>query len=141
MASPAGSSGPPGPPGSPRRWADEAVEAVLAHLLRAGVVVSAALVGLGGLRYLTDHGSAAPPGRLFTGEPVDLRQVAGILHGAVRFHGRALIMAGLLVLIATPVARVGASLIAFLEQRDRTYAALTAFVLAVLAAGLMGWAL
>jgi len=137
MPSPAGSS----PPGKPQVWADEAIEAVLGHLLRAGVTIAAILVAAGGLRYLMEHGAAPPPGRLFTGEPVSLRQVAGTFHGALRFHGRATIMAGLLVLIATPVARVGASLIAFLEQRDRTYAGLTAFVLAVLAAGLMGWAL
>ncbi|MGN6392052.1 MAG: DUF1634 domain-containing protein [Gemmatimonadales bacterium] len=137
MASPAGSS----PARRPPVWADEAIEAVLGHLLRAGVVVAAILVAAGGARYLMEHGGAPPAGRLFTGEPANLRQVAGIFHGAVRFHGRATIMAGLLVLIATPVARVSASLIAFLEQRDRTYAALTAFVLAVLAAGVMGWAL
>lgn len=137
MASPAGSS----PPGRRQVWADEAIEAVLGHLLRAGVIAAAILVAAGGARYLAEHGASPPPGRLFTGEPANLRQVAGIFHGAVRFHGRATIMAGLLVLIATPVARVSASLIAFLEQRDHTYAGLTAFVLAVLAAGLMGWAL
>ncbi len=137
MASPAGSS----PPGPPHVWADEAIEAVLGHLLRAGVILAAIVVAAGGARYLMEHGSAPPPGRLFTGEPVNLRQVGGIVDGAVHFRGRAMIMAGLLVLIATPVARVGASLIAFLEQRDRTYAALTAFVLAVLAAGLRGWAM
>jgi uncharacterized membrane protein len=137
MASPDGSS----PPGPPRVWADEAIEAALGHLLRAGVILAAIVVAIGGARYLMEHGGAPPPGRLFTGEPVNLRQVGGIFDGAVHFRGRAMIMAGLLLLIATPVARVGASLIAFLEQRDRTYAALTAFVLAVLAAGLMGWAL
>jgi uncharacterized membrane protein len=137
MASP-GDSNLPGPRG---RWSDEAVEAALGRLLQAGVVLAAVLVALGGLRYLLEHGSAAPPGRLFSGEPVELRQLRGILDGAAAFRGRPLIMAGLLVLIATPVARVGASLVAFLQQRDRIYVLLTAFVLLVLAAGLMGWGL
>ena len=39
------------------------------------------------------------------------------------------------------MARVGASLVAFLQQGDRIYALMTAFVLLVLAAGLMGWGL
>jgi uncharacterized membrane protein len=121
------------------RWRDEAVEAALGRLLQVGVVFAAVLVGLGGLRYLLEYGSTAPPGRLFTGEPVELRQIAGILRGAGAFRGRPLIMAGLLVLIATPVARVAASLVAFAQQRDRIYVALTGFVLVVLAAGLMGW--
>jgi uncharacterized membrane protein len=137
MALPDGSS-PPRPTG---RWRDEAVEATLGRLLQAGVVAAAVLVAIGGLRYLLDHGTAAPPGRLFTGEPANLRQIAGIIEGAAAFRGRPLIMAGLLVLIATPVARVGASLVAFLQQGDRIYALMTAFVLLVLAAGLMGWGL
>jgi uncharacterized membrane protein len=136
MALPDGSSPPPS-----GRWRDEQVEAALGHLLQAGVILAAVLVGLGGVRYLLEHGSGAPPGALFTGEPVELRQIAGILRGAGELRGRPLIMAGVLVLIATPVARVGASLVAFAQQRDRTYMVLTGFVLMVLAAGLMGWGL
>jgi uncharacterized membrane protein len=137
MASPVGSD-PSRPSG---RWRDESVEAALGHLLQAGVVVAALLVALGGLRYLLEHGAAPPPGRLFNGEPANLRQIAGIVAGATAFRGRPLIMAGVLVLIATPVARVAASLVAFLQQGDRIYALMTAFVLLVLAAGLMGWGL
>ena len=43
-----------------------------------------------------------------------------------------MITLGLLLLIATPVARVAMSAYAFLRQRDRTYVAVTLFVLAVL---------
>ena len=55
------------------------------------------------------------------------------------FSGRALIMCGVLVLIATPVVRVAASLVAFVHQRDRTYTAMTAFVLMLLLASMLGW--
>jgi uncharacterized membrane protein len=121
------------------RWSDEAIETVLGRLLQTGVVLAAALVLAGGIRYLQHFGGEAPPGRLFTGEPVELREIGRIVHGARLLGGRALIMGGLLVLIATPVMRVAASLIAFLEQRDRTYAVLTAFVLALLVASMLGW--
>ena len=44
----------------------------------------------------------------------------------------ALILAGLLILIATPVARVVFSLVAFALERDRVYVAITAIVLLAL---------
>ena len=124
---------------TPDRWSDEAIEATVGRLLQAGVVLAAALVLVGGLRYLAHHGAAPPPGRLFSGEPVELREMGGILRGAATLGGRALIMCGLLVLIGTPVMRVAASLVAFLHQRDWTYTAMTAFVLALLLASMLGW--
>ena len=44
---------------------------------------------------------------------------------------------GLLVLIATPIARVACTLVAFALQRDRTYVGITAIVLALLLYGLV----
>ena len=123
----------------PDRWSDDAIEAIVGRLLQAGVLVAAALVLVGGVHYLAIHGTQSPPGSLFTGEPVGLRTIDGILRGARSFGGRAIIMGGLLVLIATPVLRVAASLIAFLHRRDWTYAAMTAFVLALLLASMLGW--
>jgi uncharacterized membrane protein len=43
---------------------------------------------------------------------------------------------GVILLIATPVARVALTLVAFAVQRDRIYVALTAVVLIVLLYGL-----
>ena len=121
------------------RWSDDAIEQLVGRLLQAGVVLAALLVLAGGLPYLAHHGDAAPPGRLFTGEPVALREIGGILRGAGGLSGRSLIMCGVLVIIATPVLRVAASLVAFLHQRDWIYTAMTAFVLALLAASMLGW--
>ncbi len=45
---------------------------------------------------------------------------------------------GLLVLIATPVVRVMASVVAFVLERDRLYAAITLGVLAILLGSLFG---
>jgi uncharacterized membrane protein len=49
-----------------------------------------------------------------------------------------LIQFGLLILIATPVARVAFSLFAFSYQRDWTYVVITAMVLALLLYSLLG---
>ena len=46
--------------------------------------------------------------------------------------------AGLLVLIATPVVRVMASVVAFVLERDRLYATITLGVLAILLVSLFG---
>ena len=51
-------------------------------------------------------------------------------------RGRGLIQLGVLLLIATPVARVVFSAWAFARQRDWTYVLVTLFVLAVLLFGL-----
>jgi len=76
--------------------------------------------------------------RVFAGEPVELRTISGIFYEAWALHGRGLIQLGLLVLIATPVARVAFSLFAFLYERDWTYVFVTLLVLGLLVYSLFG---
>ena len=58
---------------------------------------------------------------------------------AVAFAGAlAAGLLGALVLLATPVARVAFSVLAFALQRDRLYVGVTLFVLSVLAYSLLG---
>ena len=115
-----------------RAWTDERVERVIGTLLRWGVILAAAVVLAGGVMYLARYGSTIPDYRVFRGEPSDLRNVSGIVTGAVSWHRRGLIQFGLLLLIAVPVARVAFSVVAFALQRDRTYVVVTLIVLAVL---------
>jgi uncharacterized membrane protein len=124
--------------GSDPRDAEQAVALVLGRLLQAGVLVAATVVLLGGLRYLAKYGATERYYGTFTGEPADLSHVGGIVRAALDLRGRGLIQLGLLLLIATPVARVAVSLVAFLRQRDRTYTLVTAFVLLLLLASLNG---
>jgi uncharacterized membrane protein len=49
-----------------------------------------------------------------------------------------MIQLGLLLLIATPVARVAFSVVAFVLERDRMYVGITLLVLAVLLFSLLG---
>jgi len=81
----------------------------IGYLLRAGVLSAAAVVAAGAAWYLASGGPAGDP-------------------RAIK-----LIWAGLLILVATPVARVVFSLVAFALQGDRSYVLITAIVLAVLA--------
>lgn len=115
---------------SRRVWTDEQVEEILGALLREGVLLAAAIVLIGASVYLRKYGSITPNYRMFRGEPEDLRRIAGIVSAALALRGRGLIQFGLLLLIATPVARVVFSAFAFACQRDYTYVTITLIVLA-----------
>jgi uncharacterized membrane protein len=121
-------SEPPARPG----WSDERVDAVISTLLRAGLVASAALVLAGAVLYLTRHGGEGAAYHVFRGEPPGFREIKGIVEATSRFRGRGFIMAGLILLIATPIARVAFSVVAFLRQRDHVYMIVTLIVLVVL---------
>ncbi len=125
-------------PASGGQWTDEDLEEVIGNLLRWGVIVAAVLVLIGGALYLLRHGALPPNYEVFHGEPADLRSVGGIVSGALSLSGRGIIQLGLLLLIATPVARVAFSAFGFQRERDYTYTAITLFVLALLLYSLCG---
>ncbi len=120
------------------RWTDEQIEQIVSILLRSGVALAALVVLVGGVLYLIRFGSTLPNYVVFRGEPVDLGSVSGILREVLSLHARGLIQLGLLLLIATPVARVAFSLLAFALQRDRIYTVVTLIVLGVLIFSLAG---
>jgi uncharacterized membrane protein len=111
---------------------DDQVEERVGALLQAGVLVASVLVALGGIVFLVKYGTTAPHHETFSGEPSDLRSIGGIVKAAAGLRGRGLIQLGILVLLATPVARVAFSLYTFIRQRDRTYVLITGFVLVLL---------
>jgi len=117
---------------------DKKVDEIIGTLLRAGVMLSAAVVAAGGLWYLVRYGTTAPTYHVFRGEPANLRNLRGIAGGIRGFHSRAIIQFGLVLLIATPVARVAFSVVAFFLQRDRAYVVITLLVLGVLLFSLLG---
>ncbi|HEY5079820.1 MAG TPA: DUF1634 domain-containing protein, partial [Opitutaceae bacterium] len=61
------------------------------------------------------------------------RSAAWLLAGLRHADGQAIIVAGLLVLIATPVLRVAVSVVAFWRERDRAFVAIATLVLLLLA--------
>ena len=117
---------------------DQQFEQVLGTVLIGGVAAAAAVVLIGAVVYLARHGAETPNYRHFQGGSSDYRTVPGVLKNVLAGRGRGLIQLGILVLIATPVARVALSLIAFLRRRDLLYSVFTLIVLAVLILSLMG---
>lgn len=115
-----------------RAWTDERVARLVGNLLRLGVLLAAAVVATGGLLYLVRHGGDPVAYHVFHGEPRALRDIGGIVASVSGLGGRAIIQLGLLLLIATPVARVAFSAAAFALERDRMYVVVTLIVLATL---------
>lgn len=121
-------------------WTDRRVETIVGTLLRVGVTLSAAVVLAGGVVFLVRHGITPANYRVFRGEPSELRHIRGIIHGVFALHSRAVIQLGLLLLIATPIARVAFALFGFAEEKDWMYVSFTAIVLAILLYSLVGTA-
>jgi uncharacterized membrane protein len=116
----------------------EQMEKSIGILLKTGVITAALVVLAGGILYLVRHGTALPDYRVFNGEPEEFKSVSGIILGVWSIRARAWIQLGLLILIATPVARVAFSILAFALQRDRIYVIVTILVFAVLIFSLLG---
>jgi uncharacterized membrane protein len=119
-------------------WTDERVDNAIGVLLRAGVTIAAFVVLTGGVWFLASHGRAHPDYHVFHGEPPDLRTVTGVLKGILEWSPLTWMQFGILLLIATPVARVAFAVFAFAAQRDGTYVVITLIVLGILLYSLSG---
>ncbi len=115
------------------------MNAIISGVLLYGVIVSTILV-LAGVVILFVSTPQSFPGTLGQltssnyGKPtLDLSQ---LLSGVAAANPIYMIQLGLIVLLATPVARVAASVIMFAVERDRTYVVITLVVLGVLLFGL-----
>jgi uncharacterized membrane protein len=125
---------------NPQREAEEKrFEKMVSLVLRTGVVVSSLVVLIGGILYLTQSGSVEPAYRTFHREPANLCELKQIVLGVFTSDTRNWMQFGLLLLVATPVARVVLSVITFIRERDRTYIVLTLIVLCVLIFGFVGY--
>ena len=119
-------------------WTDRRVETIVGNLLRAGVILSAMVVLAGGIVFLVRHGMEPANYRVFRGEPSELRHIRGIFRGIAELHSRAIIQLGMLLLIATPIARVALSMFGFAAEKDRLYIGFTGLVLVILLYSLLG---
>ncbi len=100
---------------------------IIGWILQGGVTLSAIVITLGLLLLPTRPGGLSPQRLLDF--PQTLAQVAA---GLLSLRPQSIIALGLLLLIATPVIRVAASIIAFAFERDRKYVVITFVVLIIL---------
>ena len=101
------------------------IEIIISKFLRVGVLLSAATI-LVGLSMFLLSGYSGYPGNSYPTTPTT------ILSGVVLLKPYAIIMAGLLILISTPVFRVGVSIIVFFKEKDYLYVKITTAVFVIL---------
>ncbi len=122
------------------KMTDRVIEEDVSVLLKAGVLISGVTTLIGGILFLIRHGSDPANYATFHSQPRIDRIIPEILAGAWRLRARSIIQLGILLLIATPVARVAFSLVGFALERDRKFVAITAIVLVILVYSLISGA-
>ncbi|MDE4543066.1 DUF1634 domain-containing protein [Thermoanaerobacterium sp. R66] len=103
----------------------ENMEIIISKTLRAGVLLSALIILIGLILFFATNSSGYPANTYPT-------SVIAIIKGLMSLKPYAIIMTGLLVLILTPVFRVGVSIITFLQEKDYMYVYITSAVFIIL---------
>ncbi len=106
----------------------------IAQLYRYGLGVSVLLLLVGTTRMVAQSATAPDAqalNNLRHGEVIN--NVGALADGLAHFRGSAIVVLGLLTLIAVPFFRVLLSVIEFSRRRDWIYAAISLFVLVLLA--------
>jgi uncharacterized membrane protein len=119
------------------RFKDTDMQVVIGWVLRIGVILSICIVFFGGIIYLYRHGQSIADYRVFKGIPDFVRTGSGILNGILTLRGRAIIQAGIVLLIATPIIRVVFSAIGFILEKDYLYTCITLLVLLIIFASML----
>jgi len=112
------------------------IESAISTILRAGVALSIAIIAFGVTVTFVHHHdyfrSRPALGNLIDARANYTESIQSVVHGTIDFRGQSIVMLGVLVLIATPVVRVAASVVLFAAEHDRIYVVITTLVLALL---------
>ncbi|MBB5344998.1 DUF1634 domain-containing protein [Tunturibacter empetritectus] len=111
---------------------DHRMEIIIGRLLQTGVLLASATVLVGGAVFLIAHHNQPANYRVFSSESANLLHPSHLLPLLARGDAAAIIQVGILLLIATPVARVAFAVIGFAIERDRLYTIVSLAVLAIL---------
>lgn len=123
------------------KWNDERAERIIGTLLQSGVIISGLVVLAGGIFYVLRYAHVPMEYASFVSSRESLPAMREVAKDALHGDPREIIEIGLLLLIATPVARVLFSIVAFWLEGDRLYVALTAIVFLILIYSLFGGAI
>lgn len=119
------------------------LQQIIGNTLRWGVTIACTIAAIGGIIYLSRHGSEPLPDYTTfdygtASGAADYTTLTGIWQGVLAGSGRSCIQLGVLALILTPITRVVLSLFDFLQERDWLYSTITAVVLAVIISNSIG---
>lgn len=111
---------------------------IIGFALRFGVILSSAVLVIGGILYYAQHYSETAHYENFSGEPHRFTNLKEILADAFQGKGRSVIQLGLLLLILTPVTRIALAIIGFVFERDKIYVVVGIIVLIATLVSLLG---
>jgi len=111
---------------------DKELDCTIAKMLKFGVSVAALVVFTGGLMLLRHPLLAIPNYSHFHAVDASLCSIKGITTAAFHLNARGLVQLGLIILIATPIARVVFCIVGFIRQKDQLYTGISAVVLIIL---------
>lgn len=115
---------------------DERIQRLLARLMLWGVILASVVILCGLAWYLAAHPGEPPGDHLFRGEPRYFESLPALAQRALDWQAvderRSVVMIGIVLLLVNPFLRVAFAVLGFAAQRDRLYAGISAFVLAVL---------
>ena len=111
---------------------DLELDASIARMLLVGIVLSAIVVIAGAGLELRSASPVIPDYSHFHATSVSLRTITGVIRSAIQLNADGVIQLGLLLLIATPIARVIFCVVGFARQRDVLYVGVSTAVLAIL---------
>jgi len=103
----------------------EEMEITISNLLKGGVLLSAIFIFIGLSMFLIT-GESGYTGNYYPSNPIE------IFKGLVSFKSYSIMLTGLLILILTPVFRVGVSIIVFFKEKDFLYVKITSLVFCIL---------
>jgi len=113
---------------------DTDIQQIIGWVLRLGVIISMTIVFIGGCFYWYRHSGETASYSKFVGVPRFVHSAPGIWNGILTFRGRAIIQAGIILLIATPIIRVLFSMLGFLLEKDWLYTGISLLVLGIIIA-------
>lgn len=101
------------------------VDLIISRSLQIGVLLSAAVM-LAGLVLFLITGNSGYAGNHYPVNPI------AVFQGVAGFKPYAIILTGLILLILTPVFRVGVSIFAFYKEKDYVFVKITSAVFIIL---------
>jgi uncharacterized membrane protein len=116
---------------------DAQLQNSLARLMLTGVLVAAAIMGVGLIWFVATHEGMPPGDHVFSGEPKYFENPVSMFQRAFDLkavgHRRSLIIIGVVLLLINPLVRVAFAAVGFAAQRDKLYTAISLLVFGVLA--------
>jgi uncharacterized membrane protein len=119
-----------------KKFSDQGLDYVLSNILRYGVITSSIVIAIGAgltIAGVRSDGLPASISQLIQSNyDRPTLDAAKLFSGIASLDGGSIIQLGLIILLATPILRVLASVLIFGAEKDMIFVGITVFVLAVL---------